>query len=97
MPESLCGPRLKALGGQAGTLRTRRQELTETDDTEAVSVPSEADLVALRELVADTVTTGSPAQVKVVLQGLVEEGRVDGRHAIKPIFRVPTLGGRSGK
>ena len=96
MPESVCGPRLKGLDDQAGTLRTRRQELTDADDTEEGSVPTEADVMALRELVADTVATGCPAEVKVVLQALVKGVRVDGRHAILPIFRVPALGERSG-
>lgn len=55
-------------------------------------MPTQAELTALRELVADTVTNGSQAEVKAVLQALVEAIRVDSRHAIQPIFRVPTLG-----
>ncbi len=97
MPESVCGKRLKALGTQADALRVRRQELADTTDAEAVVTPTEDDLTALRDLVADAVANGSPAAVKALLQALVHEIRVDSRHAIQPIFRLPTLGERLGE
>jgi hypothetical protein len=97
MSESICGKRLQALGAQADALRSRRQELTDATDADAVVTPTEDDLTALRDLVADAVANGSPAVVKALLQALVHEVRVDSRHAIQPIFRLPTLGERSGE
>ena len=95
MPEPVCSKRLKALGEQADALRSRRQELADATDVDTVVTPTEDDLTALRDRVADAVAKGSPTAVKVLLQALVHEIRVDSRHAIQPIFRLPTLGERS--
>jgi site-specific DNA recombinase len=59
--------------------------------------PTEDDLTALRDLVTDAVANGSPASVKAFLQALVHEIRVDSRHAIQPILRLPALEEPRGK
>jgi hypothetical protein len=39
--------------------------------------------------VAEAIATGDRAPVKILVQSLIHEIRVDGREAIHPIFRVP--------
>ena len=43
----------------------------------------------LRERVAEAVAAGGTGPVKVLLQALIHEVRVDSRDAIHPIFRIP--------
>ena len=89
MPESICGDRVKELGLRATALRTRRQDLADEMEEAALTAPTKEELSELRERVAEAVAEGSTAPIKVLLQALIHEIRVDSREAIHPIFRVP--------
>jgi len=92
LPESACGSRIKALSEQAAALARHLEELD--DDFDETPIP--ATPVALAETcsrVREAIATGSPAIVKELVQALVHEIRVEGRHAIQPVFRVPHGGG----
>ena len=54
--------------------------------------PTSVELSEIRQRVEKSVAGGSSALVKVLIQALIHEIRVDGRQAIHPVFRVP-LGG----
>jgi hypothetical protein len=54
-----------------------------------LSAPTKEELSELRERVAEAVAEGSTAPIKVLLQSLIHEIRVDSREAIHPIFRLP--------
>jgi hypothetical protein len=58
-------------------------------DEADLTAPITAELSALRDRVAEAIATGDPAPVKILLQSLIHETRVDSRAAIHPIFRVP--------
>jgi site-specific DNA recombinase len=89
MPESICGDRVKKLGLRATALRARRQDLADEMDEADLTAPTKKELSELRERVAEAVAEGSTAPIKVLLQSLIHEIRVDSRDAIHPIFRVP--------
>ncbi len=92
MPETICGTRVKELGGRATALRTRHQELADEMDEADLTAPTPEKLAVLRERVTEAVKDGSTASVKGLLQALIHEIRVDSRDAIQPIFRVPVGG-----
>jgi site-specific DNA recombinase len=96
MPESICGERVKALGSQSTALRARREVLAEEMDEADLTAPTTEELSALRDRVAEAIATGDPAPVKILLQSLIHEIRVDSRDAIQPIFRVPVAVNLSG-
>jgi hypothetical protein len=58
-------------------------------DEAALTAPTSEELSTLREQVAEAIATGDPAPVKILLQALIHEIRVDSKEAIHPIFRVP--------
>jgi site-specific DNA recombinase len=89
MPESICGDRVKELGLRATALRARRQDLADEMEEAALTAPTKEELSVLRERVAEAVAEGSTAPIKVLLQALIHEIRVDSKEAIHPIFRVP--------
>ena len=89
MPESICGERVKALGSQSTALQARREVLAQEMDEANLTAPTAEELSALRDRVAEAIATGDPAPVKILLQSLIHEIRVDSRDAIHPIFRVP--------
>jgi site-specific DNA recombinase len=89
MPESICGERVKELGRRATALRARRQDLADEMDESDLTAPTKEKLSELRDRVAEAVAQGSAAPIKVLLQALIHEIRVDSREAIHPIFRVP--------
>jgi site-specific DNA recombinase len=89
MPESICGERVKALGSQSTALRARREVLAQELDEADLTAPTAEELSALRDRVAEAIATGDPAPVKILLQTLIHEIRVDSKEAIHPIFRVP--------
>jgi site-specific DNA recombinase len=88
LPEAACGSRVKALSERAAALRRRREELDDESDT-VPRHPSPAELAEIGAQVRDAIADGSPAVVKELLQALVHEIRVESRHAIRPVFRVP--------
>src|ERR1019366_9748292 len=89
MPESICGERVKELGLRATALRASRQDLADEMDQADLTAPTKEELSELRERVAEAVAEGSTAPIKVLLQALIHEIRVDSKEAIHPIFRVP--------
>ena len=89
MPETICAERVKELGNRAMALRARRQDLADQMDEADLTAPTPEDLRVLRERVSEAVAEGGAASVKVHLQALIHEIRVDSRDAIHPIFRVP--------
>jgi hypothetical protein len=89
MPESICGERVKELGLRATALRARRQDLADEMEEADLTAPTKEELSVLRDRVAEAVAEGSTAPIKVLLQALIHEFRVDSREAIHPIFRVP--------
>jgi hypothetical protein len=58
-------------------------------DEADLTAPTKEELSVLRERVAEAVAEGSTAPIKVLLQALIHEIRVDSKEAIHPIFRVP--------
>jgi site-specific DNA recombinase len=90
LPEAQCGERIRVLGAKAAELRTRRAELAEliSQSAECPDV-SHVGLDGLRERLAEAIETGPARTTKGLLQSLVAEIRVEGRHAIRPRFRVP--------
>ncbi len=92
MPEAICGERVKDLGAKAAALRARCLEIdAELTEAELVA-PTSVELSEIRQRVEESIAGGSSALVKVLLQALIHEIRVDSRQAIHPVFRVP-LGG----
>ena len=89
MPESICGERVKELGLGATALRARRQDLADEMEEAELTAPTTEELSKLRDRVAEAVAEGSTAPIKVLLQALIHEIRVDSKEAIHPIFRVP--------
>jgi site-specific DNA recombinase len=89
MPESICGERVKELGLRATALRARRRDLADEMEESDHTAPTKEELSKLRDRVAEAVAEGSAAPIKVLLQALIHEIRVDSREAIHPIFRVP--------
>ena len=61
-------------------------------DQADITCASPEELATLRDRVNEAVAEGSPAVVKSLLQALIHEIRVDSRHAIQPVFRVPLAG-----
>jgi site-specific DNA recombinase len=92
MPETVCGERVKELANRATALRARRQDVADQMDDSDLTAPTPEDLRVLRERVAAAIAAGGTAPVKVLLQALIHEVRVDSRDAIHPVFRVP-MGG----
>ncbi len=92
MPERQCGERVQALGAKAAELRSRQSELADLAEAAEAPVLSEEALDELRAQLADTIRAGDTLAKKGLLQSLVHEIQVEGRHAIRTRFRVP-LGG----
>ena len=61
-------------------------------DEADLTAPSPEELSALRDRMAEALAGSDPAPVKSLLQVLIQEIRVDSRHAIHPVFRVPVCG-----
>ena len=95
MPEAVCAPRVAELGEKLRGLEARRAELTDEGD-EMVTIPSEAELVALAAEVRQMVENGEPRQVKALVQAYVREIRVVSRAEIYPSFYVPVVSQPSG-
>ena len=89
LPEEVCGPRVRALGERAGKLRERQAELSTTLEEEALQAPDPAGLSSLRGEVEAAMRSGSPAQVKALLQALVHEVRVEDASTVRPVFKIP--------
>ncbi len=89
LPEEVCGPRLKALSERARALRERREELAAEQEEASIVAPAPEELAGLREEVEAAMVSGSPAQVKALLQALVHEVRVHDGETVQPVFKLP--------
>ena len=89
MSEVTCGRRGEALAERVRELRLRQAELRALLGANELSGPEPAALEEIRSLIRRGLEEGPAPQRKAVLQALVAEVRVEGRHAVCPIFRVP--------
>ncbi len=89
LPEAQCGQRIRTLGAKAAELRTRRAELVDLIAAAKEPEAQRATLDAIRDHLAETIRSGEAATKKGLLQNLVHDIRVEGRHNIKPYFRLP--------
>ena len=94
MPEALCGERLRTLAQTVADLRCRKGELTAQLDDEPTDTYDDLDPTELQGLVDDILTHDDEDNLpatKALFQQLIENIEVDGRHAMRPTFRVPSL------
>ena len=90
IPEATCGQRLRTLGAKAAEQRARKTELAAAlQDAQADELGPEQ-LDALHARIRETITRGQPNEQKSLLQALVHEVRVEGRQAIRPVFKIPS-------
>ncbi len=89
LPEAQCGQRIRALGAKAAELRARREDLKDLIRASDAPELSQGTLENLRDRMAETIKNGKAVAKKGMLQNLVAEVRVEGRHAIRPRFRIP--------
>ncbi|MBT8225768.1 MAG: hypothetical protein KJO75_09760, partial [Dactylosporangium sp.] len=91
MPEQTCGPRISALADKTKQLTRRRDELTLLlAETPTIGTPDPAHCQALRDHIHDILDTDEPQLARQLVQTLVHDIRVTGRHQVKPTFRIPT-------
>jgi DNA invertase Pin-like site-specific DNA recombinase len=76
MPETLCAPRIEALGAKAADLRSREADLTDL-------------LAQVRRHIRDVITQETPETTKALLAALIEGITIESRTTISPTFRVP--------
>jgi len=84
-----CGRRVEALAERMRELGLRKAELRALLEADELSGPEPAALEEIRSLIRRGLEDGPAPQRKAVLQALVAEVRVEGRHAVCPISRVP--------
>ena len=92
MPEAQCGERVRKLGEKVAELRISRNELLATieDHPQPEGTPSTDELELLREEVAHILDPEVDAAArKVILKRFVQEIRIEGRHSILPLFKIP--------
>jgi site-specific DNA recombinase len=94
MPERLCAPRIESLSQKLAQLRSRQAELAALAETEPGVRLTRESVGALLGKVREVLTEGHARLVKALLHALVVEVRVEGRHLIQPVFRVPSGGVR---
>lgn len=94
MPEKLCASRIESLSQKLAQLRNRHAELLVMAECEQDISLTREHLGDLLGMVRSVLTEGHARAVKALLQALVVEVRVEGRHAIQPVFRVPAGGVR---
>jgi site-specific DNA recombinase len=87
MPKEICGPRLRELGTQADTLRSRLARLDAED--QPIDPPSPEQLTEPRFSIRQMIETGQVADVKDLLRSLVHEISVTDRSSIQPTYRIP--------
>jgi site-specific DNA recombinase len=90
LSEETCAHRIETLADTAAKLRDRRAELHDLLDTEGPTTPTGQELALLRRGIQEAIDTGEPATVKALLQALIHEIKITGRHHIQPVFRLPT-------
>ncbi len=94
MPEALCGERLPTLAPTGADLRCRKGELTAQLDDEPTDTYDDLDSTELQDLVDGILTHDDENDLpatKALFQQLIETIEVDGRHAVRPTFRVASF------
>lgn len=86
--QDTCGERIRNLARRAAQLRDRRAELSDLLDN-IPQPPTDQELAALRDRISHAIQTGIPAVVKQLVEALVHDIHVTGRHHIQPYFRMP--------
>jgi hypothetical protein len=77
------------LADKAAQLTQRRAELEYDLAREVRAVPENQELAQLRAAVREAIADGKPAVIKSLLEALVHDISVEGRHRIVPSFRLP--------
>jgi chromosome segregation ATPase len=91
MPEDACAPRLAKLTEQAKTLESNAADLAAREADETPQRSTAADIAGLREQLRAAIQTAAPARLKLILQALTHEIRIDSRQSIEPTFQVPAV------
>ena len=89
LPQSVCTPRVQALADREAQLTQRCADLERDLARENRTVPDGEELAEMRAALREAVSDGKPAVVKALLEGLVHDITVEGRHRIVPTFRLP--------
>jgi hypothetical protein len=89
--EELFAERIKQPSTRVAQLGHRRKELNEALAGGKTTAPIADQLQQIRNEVATALHTGDSAAQKRLVQRMVHEIKVDGRHKITPIFKVPNL------
>jgi hypothetical protein len=78
-------------------VRPEPAELAALNDSKPAQRTTDADLDAIRRRVRAAPDDGGPMRVKVILQELTEEVRIDARDAIEPTFQYRRFDHRQGR
>ena len=91
LPEAMCGERMRALADRLGELRARQAELEAAVDESPADDPwANFDVSAVQAEVGRIVAGEDAFPLrKALLRLYVEEVRIEGKHSIYPVFRVP--------
>jgi hypothetical protein len=90
-PEAMCGERMRALADRLGELRARQAELEAAVDESPADDPwANFDVAAVQAEVGRIVAGEDAFPLrKALLRLYVEEVRIESKHSIYPVFRVP--------
>ncbi|GLZ14973.1 hypothetical protein Acsp04_52080 [Actinomadura sp. NBRC 104425] len=89
LPEDTCGHRVRELADKVAQLRERKIEILDAL-ADVPQTPTENDLAKVRDRIREAVDHGAPAARKALIQSLVHEVHVTGRHHVQPVFRFPS-------
>ena len=87
MDDATAGHRLKALRGEIEQLKAHADELADSMDREPAP-PLPGTIKRLQTYLADTISSGTPAERKAAIEALVAEIRITDEGVI-PVFRIP--------
>jgi site-specific DNA recombinase len=87
MDDTTAGDRLKALRGEIAQLTAHADELADAMGSEPTAPPP-GTIERLQTYLADTITSGTQAERKAVIEALVAEIRIT-EEGVIPVFRIP--------
>jgi hypothetical protein len=76
MPESLCGERIRSLGVRVVELRERRNDLETSLDADAIILPTDQQIAAVRGKLREALEHGDRPARKRLLQSVVADQRL---------------------
>lgn len=88
MPESICGPRIRALGEQVAELRNRKEELAAALSEQPIP-PTDNDVTHTRHTIKEALMRGDERDRKALIHALTKEILITGRRLTKPISWSP--------